>query len=279
MIVGRQHDILTVSPSLFGPSTLRVPTQRRSTAASVVEPSKCATPPRFAAKPERPSIIQKRDVGHIPPKSPWLNLQKYCFGIADSGRNRGHVIDICGFDRACRRRDRAPTRSHRLGSNPEPANCRHCQSRRVRCDADRRRARTGHTSPDFRPNSHHVDVRSRTDQLFDDSSPNNDNHHADRNTGQPDNDNASTAADYDDTRADPNSRPDDTDRGGDCAFRAARRSTGVHATPAAVERHDRGRKFRRRWGRMRRRIHQYGGQLHSLPAAGTLRALRCHREM
>lgn len=59
MIVGRQHDILTVSPSSIGLSTLRVPTQRRSTAASVAEPSQCATPPRIAAKPERPSIIQK----------------------------------------------------------------------------------------------------------------------------------------------------------------------------------------------------------------------------
>lgn len=277
MIVGRRHDILTVSPSSIGPSTLRVPTQRRSTAASVAEPSQCATP-RIAAKPERPSIVQKRDVGHIPLKSPWLNLQKYCFGIANSGRNRGHVIGVRGFDRACRRRDRAPTRSHRLGSNPEPANCCHCQCRRVRCDADRRRTRARRTRPDFRPNSHHVDVRSRTDQLFDGCRPNNDDH-ADRNTGQPDNDNASTAADYDDTRADPNSRPDDTDRGGDCSFRAARRSTGVHAAPAAVERYDRGRKFRRRWGRMRRRIRQYRGQLHSLATAGTLSALRCHREM
>ena len=131
-----------------------------------------------------------------------------------------------------------------MGSNPEPANCCHCQCRRVRCDADRRRACTGHTSPDFRPSSHHVDVRSRTDQLFDDDRPNNDNHRDDHNVGatsQPDNDNASPAAAYDDTRADPNSRPYDADRGSDCSFRAARRSTGVHAAPGAVERYDRWR--------------------------------------
>jgi len=158
---------------------------------------------------------------HIPPISTWLNLPRYCFSIAESGRIRGHLLDTCGIDRARHRRDRAPARPHRLGSDPEQANRRHRQSRRIRCHARRRRAHTYSGHLGVGPKPHHLDIDfPSVDQHLNDYRPKND----DDNHGgaYQHNHNTTTVAASDDVTR---SGTDTVDRNRDRALRATRTCT------------------------------------------------------